>query len=194
LPDLRGGADLRPLGVGINIVPHASKIFAELESDEALARVSVLTGEAVFFNRFGQSSMREPLGRAAGYRTIRSTRFIAASCSRSCSTPSMTGWARQPSRRAGKCVAVDQDRRWRDRTPSRAATGESMARQRASAVVGCDGFHSTYASFCIPTRAAALLRREHVARRRRVAAVSVRSKHDPRGMAQDRQDGHLPDS
>ena len=35
--------------------------------DETLARVSILTREAVFFNRFGQLIYREPLGRDAGY-------------------------------------------------------------------------------------------------------------------------------
>ena len=53
--------------MGINILPHASREFAELGLDAALARVSILTREAVFFNRFGQLIYREPLGRDAGY-------------------------------------------------------------------------------------------------------------------------------
>jgi 5-methylphenazine-1-carboxylate 1-monooxygenase len=57
----------RPLGVGINILPHASAELARLGLADALARVSVLTREAVFYNRFGQLIYREPLGRYAGY-------------------------------------------------------------------------------------------------------------------------------
>jgi 2-polyprenyl-6-methoxyphenol hydroxylase-like FAD-dependent oxidoreductase len=57
----------RPLGVGINVLPHASAELARLGLADALARVSVLTREAVFYNRFGQLIYREPLGRYAGY-------------------------------------------------------------------------------------------------------------------------------
>ena len=57
----------RPLGVGINILPHASAELARLGVADALARVSVLTREAVFYNRFGQLIYSESLGRYAGY-------------------------------------------------------------------------------------------------------------------------------
>src|SRR6266850_7393966 len=58
---------MRPLGVGINVLPHASKELARLGLESELTRASVLTREAVFFNRFGQLIYREPLGRFAGY-------------------------------------------------------------------------------------------------------------------------------
>ena len=59
--------EIRPLGVGINILPHASKELSELGLESELARVSVTTREAVFYNRFGQLIYREALGRDAGY-------------------------------------------------------------------------------------------------------------------------------
>jgi 2-polyprenyl-6-methoxyphenol hydroxylase-like FAD-dependent oxidoreductase len=59
--------DFRPLGVGINILPHASAELARLGLADALARVSITTREAVFYNRFGQLIYAEPLGRYAGY-------------------------------------------------------------------------------------------------------------------------------
>jgi 2-polyprenyl-6-methoxyphenol hydroxylase-like FAD-dependent oxidoreductase len=55
--------------VGINILPHASAILAELGLEAALAKVAIETQEAAFFNRFGQLIYKEPLGRRAGYRT-----------------------------------------------------------------------------------------------------------------------------
>src|SRR5688572_12276796 len=58
---------IRPLGVGVNLLPHATRELAELGLLEALARAAVTTREAVFFNRFGQLIHREPLGRWAGY-------------------------------------------------------------------------------------------------------------------------------
>jgi 5-methylphenazine-1-carboxylate 1-monooxygenase len=59
--------DVRPIGVGINILPHATKELSELGLEPALAAVGIQTAEATFFNRFGQRIFEEPLGRAAGY-------------------------------------------------------------------------------------------------------------------------------
>src|SRR5712664_4836863 len=60
-------ADIRPIGVGINLLPHATKELAALGLEADLARVAIATQDATFFNRFGQLIYREPLGRAAGY-------------------------------------------------------------------------------------------------------------------------------
>src|SRR5271170_7937362 len=61
-------AEIRPIGVGINLLPHATKELAALGLEPALARASIATEDATFFNRFGQLIYREPLGRAAGYQ------------------------------------------------------------------------------------------------------------------------------
>jgi 2-polyprenyl-6-methoxyphenol hydroxylase-like FAD-dependent oxidoreductase len=60
-------SQIRPIGVGINILPHASRELSALGLEDALARVAIATREAVFYNRFGQLIYREPLGREAGY-------------------------------------------------------------------------------------------------------------------------------
>jgi 2-polyprenyl-6-methoxyphenol hydroxylase-like FAD-dependent oxidoreductase len=60
-------AEIRPIGVGINLLPHATKELATLGLEQALARVAIATEDATFFNRFGQLIYQEPLGRAAGY-------------------------------------------------------------------------------------------------------------------------------
>ncbi len=59
--------EIRPLGVGVNLLPHATRVLTELGLQDALAKVAVETKEAAFFNRYGQLIYREPLGRAAGY-------------------------------------------------------------------------------------------------------------------------------
>jgi 2-polyprenyl-6-methoxyphenol hydroxylase-like FAD-dependent oxidoreductase len=59
--------EIRPVGVGVNLLPHAVRVFAELGLQPALERVAVETADACFFNRFGQLIYREPLGRRAGY-------------------------------------------------------------------------------------------------------------------------------
>jgi 5-methylphenazine-1-carboxylate 1-monooxygenase len=60
-------AEIRAIGVGINLLPHATKELAALGLEEALAKVAIQTTDATFFNRFGQLIYQEPLGRAAGY-------------------------------------------------------------------------------------------------------------------------------
>jgi 2-polyprenyl-6-methoxyphenol hydroxylase-like FAD-dependent oxidoreductase len=60
-------AAIRPIGVGINLLPHATKELAALGLEADLAKVAIATQDATFFNRFGQLIYQEPLGRAAGY-------------------------------------------------------------------------------------------------------------------------------
>jgi 5-methylphenazine-1-carboxylate 1-monooxygenase len=65
---LESAPEIKALGVGINVLPHATRVLAELGLQEELAKVAVETQEAAFFNRFGQLIYREPLGVRAGYR------------------------------------------------------------------------------------------------------------------------------
>ena len=60
-------AEIRAIGVGINLLPHATKELAALGLENALAKLAIQTTDATFFNRFGQLIYQEPLGRAAGY-------------------------------------------------------------------------------------------------------------------------------
>jgi 5-methylphenazine-1-carboxylate 1-monooxygenase len=60
-------AEIKAVGVGINLLPHASKELAALGLEADLTRLAIETSDATFFNRFGQLIYQEPLGRAAGY-------------------------------------------------------------------------------------------------------------------------------
>ena len=64
---LESAPQIKAVGVGVNLLPHATRVLAELGLLPALERVAVETSEAAFFNRFGQLIYREPLGRRAGY-------------------------------------------------------------------------------------------------------------------------------
>jgi 5-methylphenazine-1-carboxylate 1-monooxygenase len=59
--------ELAPLGVGINILPHAMAVMRDLELLDTLVPLGVQTEELAFFNRHGQLIWREPRGLAAGY-------------------------------------------------------------------------------------------------------------------------------
>ncbi|WP_328393165.1 flavin-dependent oxidoreductase [Nocardia sp. NBC_00416] len=58
---------LRPLGVGINLLPHATGALVELGLADALAAQAIATSELVHFDRFGNEIWREPRGLAAGH-------------------------------------------------------------------------------------------------------------------------------
>jgi 5-methylphenazine-1-carboxylate 1-monooxygenase len=59
--------ELAPLGVGINILPHAMSVLRDLELLDTIVPLGVQTEELAFFNRHGQLIWREPRGLAAGY-------------------------------------------------------------------------------------------------------------------------------
>src|SRR5262245_65392458 len=59
--------ELRPLGVGINLLPHATKVLGECALLEALTETAVATSELIYLNKLGQEIWREPRGLAAGY-------------------------------------------------------------------------------------------------------------------------------
>lgn len=60
-------ARLRPLGVGINLLPHAVRELTELGLGDELADLGVPTAEMVHFDRFGGRIWGEPRGLALGY-------------------------------------------------------------------------------------------------------------------------------
>jgi 2-polyprenyl-6-methoxyphenol hydroxylase-like FAD-dependent oxidoreductase len=59
---------IRPLGLGINLQPHAVRELIELGFGDDLAAIAVPTAETVYFDRFGNRIFAEPRGRAAGFR------------------------------------------------------------------------------------------------------------------------------
>jgi 2-polyprenyl-6-methoxyphenol hydroxylase-like FAD-dependent oxidoreductase len=65
---IEAATELRPLGVGINLPPHAVRELTELGLGPSLERAAIETAEQAHFDRFGGLIWREPRGRALGYR------------------------------------------------------------------------------------------------------------------------------
>lgn len=61
--------EVKPLGLGVNLLPHSTRILAEAGVLDEMEARAVETRESAFFNRFGQEIYREPSGRFAGYAT-----------------------------------------------------------------------------------------------------------------------------
>lgn len=65
---LESAREVRPLGVGINLLPHAVRELTELGLGEDLAAIGVATREITYRDRFGAEVFTEPRGVAQGYR------------------------------------------------------------------------------------------------------------------------------
>ena len=59
---------VEPLGVGINLLPHAVRELTELGLGDALAATAIPTAELAYYSKRGQLIWTEPRGLDAGYR------------------------------------------------------------------------------------------------------------------------------
>jgi 5-methylphenazine-1-carboxylate 1-monooxygenase len=60
--------ELKPLGVGINVLPHAVRELIELGLADRLQAAAVRTKELAYFSKRGQPIWSEPRGLEAGYK------------------------------------------------------------------------------------------------------------------------------
>src|SRR3954470_18941118 len=60
--------ELRPLGVGINVLPHAVRELIELGLHDRLDAAAVRTRELAYFSKHGKPIWSEPRGVEAGYK------------------------------------------------------------------------------------------------------------------------------
>lgn len=133
--------EIKGLGLGINLLPHATKELAALGLEDALAGVAVTTREALFYNRHGQIIYSEPCGRHAGYDTPQFSihrgdlqKVLLEACrSRIGAERIITGWRSTRADQDGGGVTVHF---------TATATGETLPPQRGSLAVSCDGIHS----------------------------------------------------
>jgi 2-polyprenyl-6-methoxyphenol hydroxylase-like FAD-dependent oxidoreductase len=60
--------EFRPLGVGINLLPHAVRVLVNLGLQARLEETAIATAELGYYTKWGRLIWCEPRGRAAGYR------------------------------------------------------------------------------------------------------------------------------
>ena len=137
--------EIRPLGVGINVLPHAMAALGRFGLVEPLVAAGVATSELRFVNRHGQMIWREPRGRGAGYpvpqvsvhRGVLQLTLLAAVQERLGREAVRTGLA-------VRAVATDDSGRVPQveaRFVERDAGTEVV--ERADVLVAADGIHST---------------------------------------------------
>ena len=185
-------SELKAVGVGINILPHASRELCALGLEDALAKVAVTTREFCFYNRFGQYIYSEPAGRFAGYdvpqfsihRGDLQMVLLEAFVARAGRDKVILGH---------KCTRVDYDG---DEAVAHFEdmNGKPLPSQRGSVAISCEGIHSVLRKQLYPNEGPAeIFRHQHVARRHPLAAVHVGRQHDPRRLAPPGQAPDLSD-
>jgi 2-polyprenyl-6-methoxyphenol hydroxylase-like FAD-dependent oxidoreductase len=133
---------IQPLGVGINMLPHAVRELTELGLQDRLAASAIPTAELAYYSARGQRIWSEQRGRAAGYRWPQfsihrgAVQMILheAACARLGTDRILTGhhlagWEETPTGIRAHFV----DRR----------SGASLGSADGALLIGADGIHSS---------------------------------------------------
>jgi 2-polyprenyl-6-methoxyphenol hydroxylase-like FAD-dependent oxidoreductase len=132
---------VKELGVGINVLPHATRELTELGLLDELYAVGIPTAELTYYSKRGQPIWSEPRGIVAGYRwpqfSIHRGQLLGV-------------LHRAVLKRLGaehvhyghhlSCFGQDAGRVWADFVDR--ASGERRSHVDADVLVGCDGIHS----------------------------------------------------
>jgi 2-polyprenyl-6-methoxyphenol hydroxylase-like FAD-dependent oxidoreductase len=133
--------EIRELGVGITLLPHAMREFTALGVGDELLRAGIENIESCFFNRFGQLIYKEPRGKFAGYQypevgihrgKLHLILFEAAR--------RQLGAERLMTNR--ECVGFEQDEAGVTIHCRETSSGAGLDPVRADAVIACDGINS----------------------------------------------------
>ena len=133
--------ELKELGVGITLLPHAMRELAALGVQDQLEAAGIENLESVFFNRYGQFIYSEPRGRHAGY-PVPEVGIHRGKLHRILFDEALANLGQQHIHTGHRCVAVDQDAGGATVHFVDPASGSARPSVRADIVVACDGIHS----------------------------------------------------
>jgi 2-polyprenyl-6-methoxyphenol hydroxylase-like FAD-dependent oxidoreductase len=133
--------EVKELGVGITLLPHAMREFAALGLLERIRPIAIENRESKFFNRWGQFIYAEPRGKFAGYpypefgvhRGKLHRVLFEAALERCGGQNILTN---------RQCIAAEQDEGGVTLRFKEMSTGAELEPVRADIVVACDGVNS----------------------------------------------------
>jgi 2-polyprenyl-6-methoxyphenol hydroxylase-like FAD-dependent oxidoreductase len=179
---------IKPLGVGINLLPHAMRELGSLDLEPAIAARGIETRAVTFYNSFGQHIFTEPRGRFAGddwpqysiHRGDLQSVLLEAVRARLGPDAVKTGHRFIGAEASEDIVAA----RFED-----PETGQALPPFSGRALVGCDGIRSAGGpgDAASGRRAPGLFRHHHVARHHALEALPRRRHHGLCRLARDRQ-------
>ena len=131
-----------PVGVGITVLPHATRVLWDLGLADALLPRCLVTGESLYYNRFGQFVYREEVGTRSGlpwpqlsiHRGDLYQVLLDAALDRLGADRVLFGH---------RMIRAWDDGHRAHAEFSGSATGGSTFVDSADAVIGADGIHST---------------------------------------------------
>jgi 5-methylphenazine-1-carboxylate 1-monooxygenase len=133
--------EVKELGVGITLLPHAMREFTALGIGDELLAAGIENLESCFFNRFGQLIYKEPRGKFAGYpypevgiHRGRLHMILYAAAQRKLGEERI--------KTNHQCVAVEQDADGATAFFQETTSGRTLEPVRGSAVIACDGINS----------------------------------------------------
>jgi 5-methylphenazine-1-carboxylate 1-monooxygenase len=132
--------ELKPVGVGINLQPHAIRELDYLELVPALRATSVEAKEFAFFTALGQWVYSEPCGLYAGY-SVPHFSIHRGDLQQVLLEAVEERLGKETIVYAHRCVGVDQDETGVD-VRFVGANGAALPAVRGDIAIACDGIHS----------------------------------------------------
>jgi 2-polyprenyl-6-methoxyphenol hydroxylase-like FAD-dependent oxidoreductase len=133
--------DIRELGVGVTLLPHAMREFSALGLGDALLAAGIENRESRFYNRFGQLIYKEPRGKLAGYHYpevgIHRGRLHLVLYE-----TALERLGGEAVRTDHECTGVEQDEHGATVHFKSTTTGEALPSVRADIAIACDGINS----------------------------------------------------
>jgi 2-polyprenyl-6-methoxyphenol hydroxylase-like FAD-dependent oxidoreductase len=133
--------EVKELGVGITLLPHAMRELAALGVQDKLEAVGIENLESVFFNRYGQFIYSEPRGRHAGY-PLPELGIHRGKLHRILFEGALAQLGPQHVHTGHRCVGIEQDESGATVHFVDPSSGASLPSVRADIVVACDGINS----------------------------------------------------
>jgi 5-methylphenazine-1-carboxylate 1-monooxygenase len=133
--------EIRELGVGITLLPHAMREFAALGLAEELLAAGIENVESCFFNRFGQLIYKESRGKHSGYKYPE----VGIHRGRLHLILYRAALAKLPAdtiRTNHTCVRVEQGEEAATAFFTETDSGRQLGSIRADVVIACDGINS----------------------------------------------------
>jgi 2-polyprenyl-6-methoxyphenol hydroxylase-like FAD-dependent oxidoreductase len=134
--------EIKELGVGITLLPHAMRELAALGVQDKLEAVAIENLESVFFNRYGQFIYKEPRGRHAGY-PLPELGIHRGKLHRILFDEALARLGADRIHTGYRCVGVQQDANGATLRFVDPVSGAAREPVRADVVIACDGVRST---------------------------------------------------
>jgi 2-polyprenyl-6-methoxyphenol hydroxylase-like FAD-dependent oxidoreductase len=132
--------EFKPVGGGINLGPHAIRVFSELGLENELLAVSKQPHDYAFFTKHGQLVYREPWGKAAGHQWPHIS-IHRAELHEVLVRNVIARIGKDHLHLGRRCVNLGQDERFVTATFS-TVSGDLQETYAGALIIGCDGVNS----------------------------------------------------